>query len=281
MTEIVDLEQDIAALKSEVQALTKKRDELKSKPKLKPRSSSTSDPIVNEITDLITQFPQLNEILLSKPSVTESSRSTSNEEESDKKRKLDNEKIQAFQDAKKSKLNNENDDLPEHEWVLKNQRPVEHKMFDTSVADVLNTEMLSSPSKRRLILKNGQDEMEENKHLQKEYRLLENVFRIVGISFFDAVDPNDLESDMIGIRLDPFNQPSKVYYIILKKEAKNNREGLWTIIKHTIPKYINVTNTFGESKRETWRTMIKIENHDDIYLLAKEVYVKLLLLSPS
>lgn len=179
---------------------------------------------------------------------------------------------------------NEDDNLPEHEWVLKNQPIIEHKMFDTSVGDLLDTTILSSPSKRKNRPQMGIDSEQNTKsnHL-KDQILLENMFRLFGVTFFPVIDPTDLQlnvetqelditREMLGIRFDIFNQMDKQFetpfYILLKRKLKSQS---WSIFKHTIPNYIDIELLFvnitinGTSKN----------GFEDIYIFAKEIYLKL------
>ena len=178
----------------------------------------------------------------------------------------------------------EDDNLTEQEWVLKNQPIVEHKMFDTSVGDLLDTTILSSPSKRknRPEMKNDSNQNMKFKQLKNQI-VLENMFRLFGITFFPVIDPTDLQlnvetqelditREMLGIRFDIFNQVNKQFetpfYIILKRKLKSHA---WSIFKHTIPSYIDIELLFaditinGTSKN----------GFQDIYLFAKEIYLRL------
>ncbi|KAK5782169.1 Mcm21p PWA37_005152 [Arxiozyma heterogenica] len=179
---------------------------------------------------------------------------------------------------------NEDDNLPEHEWVLKNQPIIEHKMFDTSVGDLLDTTILSSPSKRKNRPQMGIDSEQYTKsnHLKNQI-LLENMFRLFGVTFFPVIDPTDLQlnvetqelditREMLGIRFDIFNQMDKQFetpfYILLKRKLKSQS---WSIFKHTIPNYIDIELLFvnitinGTSKN----------GFEDIYIFAKEIYLQL------
>lgn len=179
---------------------------------------------------------------------------------------------------------NEDDNLPEHEWVLKNQPIIEHKMFDTSVGDLLDTTILSSPSKRKSRLQLGNDSNQNTKsnHLKNQI-VLENIFRLFGITFFPVIDPTDLQlnvetqelditREMLGIRFDIFNQMDRQFetpfYILLKRKLKSQS---WSIFKHTIPGYIDIELLFvditinGTSKN----------GFKDIYIFAKEIYLQL------
>lgn len=182
--------------------------------------------------------------------------------------------------------NDENDDdnLPEYEWVLKNQQTIEHKMFDTSVGDMLDTTILSSPSKRKQRPMGGTREKTDPALAKlKNDIVIENMFRLFGVTFFPVIDPTDLQlnvetqeldvtREMLGIRFDIFNQVLKKFetpfYILLKRKLKSNS---WAIFKHTIPSYIDIEVLFVDITFNG----ASANGFEDIYLFAKEVYLQL------
>lgn len=187
-------------------------------------------------------------------------------------------------------VSNDMDDdgnLPEYEWVLKNQPTIEHKMFDTSVGDMLDTTILSSPSKRKNRQQLNNDASKGGDHPDldelKEDIMMENMFRLFGITFFPVIDPTDLQlnvdtqelditREMLGIRFDIFNQVLRhfetPFYILLKRRLKSKS---WAIFKHTIPGYIDVEVLFVDITINGTST----NGFEDIYLFAKEVYLQL------
>ena len=191
----------------------------------------------------------------------------------------------------------EGDDLPESEWILRNQVPLEHQMFDESIIDEVDVDILSSPSKRRAELKEmGQTKPAGNKFGNKV--LVENMFRFFGITFFPLIDPTDLKLNdttqkievtrqMLGIRFDMFNEKDsrfeKPFYILLKKSNSvkdktsvnninlNGKDGgKWVIFKHTIPIYIDVEGIMRDLETQD------ASSYDEIFIFAKEIYAILL-----
>ena len=154
----------------------------------------------------------------------------------------------------------------------------------------MDVDILSSPSKRKAKLgQNGHKDKVMNKLQQKI--TTENMFRFFGVTFFPLVDPVDLEFNyekqkievarsMIGIRLDLFNPDKSAfespYYILLKKSqpskkvANEDLESVkWTIFKHTIPIYLDVTGIMRAINPNGARS------YADLFIFGKEVYIQL------
>jgi len=192
---------------------------------------------------------------------------------------------------KKSRIASGGDDLPESEWVLRNQIPLEHQMFDNSIIDDMDVDILSSPSKRKAELRKIESDKSQNGKLRNKV-LIENMFRLFGITFFPLVDPTDLKLNdetqkieitrqMLGIRLDIFNSKKasfdKTYYILLKrsnktkdKQTKDTNTGKWIVFKHTIPIYIDIEMIMRDLCTSD------SSSYEDVYIFAKEVYILLL-----
>lgn len=168
------------------------------------------------------------------------------------------------------------DNLPESEWVLQNQLPIQHQLFEESIGNMFNKDVLASPSKNRKSMKT------KNKLKLYEKIVLENTYRLFGITFFPLVDPNDLEVDettqkmnitraMVGIRFDVYDQfeckYEQPFYILLKKKAKSD---VWGLFKYTLPNYIDTRRIFQETTDG-----IPV-SYEDIYIFSKEVYCQLL-----
>ena len=170
-------------------------------------------------------------------------------------------------------------------------------MFDESIIDEVDVDILSSPSKRRAELKKmGQIKPVGNKFVNKV--LVENMFRLFGITFFPLIDPTDLKLNdttqkievtrqMLGIRFEMFNEEDSCFnnpfYVLLKKsnstkdktnvnnnKSDSNDNGKWVIFKHTIPIYIDI-----EEKMRDLETQ-DASSYDEIFIFAKEVYTILL-----
>ncbi|QLQ80937.1 hypothetical protein HG537_0E02920 [Torulaspora globosa] len=161
-----------------------------------------------------------------------------------------------------------------------NSPVIQHQLLDPTIAKFINTENLISPSKRsrNVRQKDGNDSIYDSV-------LLENGYRMFGISTFPVVDPSDLKlneetnktqitREMIGIRLEVFNETlskyEKPYYVLLKKNMKSDS---WTLFKHTVPQYIDVKALFNNTNGGI------ITSHNSIYLFAKELYKQLVALS--
>lgn len=178
-----------------------------------------------------------------------------------------------------AQLSNLSPDIPESEWVLKTQVPVEHKFFDSAVADLIETDILTSPSKRKRAAQSRAHE----ELVQKVQ--IENIYRMLGISTFPVVDPSDLEGTeedeinikrkMLGLRLELFNELERSfeppYYILFKQNPKNS---YWNIFRHTVPSYVGVEQMFQQV-----RSNGLLANQSEIYTFAKKVYKSLLSIS--
>ncbi|QLL33380.1 hypothetical protein HG536_0E02910 [Torulaspora globosa] len=155
-----------------------------------------------------------------------------------------------------------------------------HQLLDPTIAKFINMENLISPSKRSRSLK----QKDGNKSIYDSV-LLENAYRMFGISSFPVVDPSDLKlneetkeiqitREMIGIRLEVFNESlskyEKPYYVLLKKKMKSDS---WTLFKHTVPQYIDVRALFNNTNGGI------ITSHNSIYLFARDLYKQLVALS--
>ena len=102
----------------------------------KRKNQSSTNPIIQEFEDLFDQFPQLNNFLFNEhPELDDmddkdismvQTRSSS----PDSKLKSTPATSIPYEPKKKAKLEND-ENLPEHEWVLKTQPMVQHKMFDS------------------------------------------------------------------------------------------------------------------------------------------------------
>ncbi|CAI4058848.1 hypothetical protein SKDZ_04G5180 [Saccharomyces kudriavzevii ZP591] len=180
---------------------------------------------------------------------------------------------------KRAKLDND-ENVSEQEWVLRTQPMVQHQMFDSAVADLLDTDILTSPSKRKRKLKITDIDTSDRNELEDSI-IMENVYRMFGITFFPLVDPADLkikdgsdeifvDREMLGIRLEVFSERKskfeKPHYILLKKRIKSNS---WFLFKHTIPSFIDVQGIFNETNGGL------VISHDNVYLFAKRVFLQL------
>ncbi|CUS20931.1 LAQU0S02e01640g1_1 [Lachancea quebecensis] len=170
-------------------------------------------------------------------------------------------------------------DIPESEWVLKTQRTVEHKFFDSAIADLIETDILTSPSKRK-------QAAQFRAHEELVHKVqIENIYRMLGISAFPVVDPSDLEGTeddginikrkMLGLRLEVFSELDcsfeSPYYILFKQNPKN---GYWSIFRHTVPSYVGLEQMFEQMKSNGL-----LANQSEIYTFAKKVYKSLLKIS--
>lgn len=268
---IEDLEQDIEALNAEVKKLQEKSKELRTQLKHPEKfvKIDNSDSRLGEFNELFNGNPELRDLLLGY--------------EAEKLIEIDEDKSTALHTPrKKVKLSPSKNlkDMPEHEWVLNTQPLVQHKLFDEGVSDLIDTEILISPSKRKQKLQSA-----PSKRKELDPIIHENIFRMYGVSFFPVVDPNDLEynkerkiievkRDMLGIRFDVFNQfksrYEKPHYVLLKKDTKSEK---WGLFKFTIPNYIDVNGIFNDTNGGL------IKSYDEVYLFAKQINVHLIQMS--
>ncbi|SCV05028.1 LANO_0G16908g1_1 [Lachancea nothofagi CBS 11611] len=163
-------------------------------------------------------------------------------------------------------------DISEPEWVLRTQPPVEHKMFDSGVADLIDTDILKSPSKR----KSFASSREQQERLQKLD--IENFYRAFGRSLFPVVDPSDLrpqesgivevKRQMLGLRIEVFNELDRSFepphYILFKRSLNNDH---WDIFRHTVPSYVGLEEVF-----EHMRNHNTLSDISQIHTFAKKVY---------
>lgn len=263
----------------------KKRGVVSLKDKNKPKT------VVTEFETLFEQFPQLHNLLYDDFTSDSTTNDSHLQNESDLSINETRSQNESFTPRKKQHISSQLDNLPESEWVLKNQVPLEHQMFDNSIIDEMDTGILSSPSKRKARL-DGNSIGNPNTYKLHDKIILENIFRFFGITSFPLVDPTDLRVNietnkmeigrsMIGMRLDIFDERSstfeKPHYILLKKtntskdqEDKNNNSSKWFIFKHTIPEYLNIRKIMEEINQNG------AKSYNDIYIFCKEVYIQLL-----
>ncbi|CAG60040.1 uncharacterized protein GVI51_H07051 [Nakaseomyces glabratus] len=265
---VEELLQDVEALTSEINGLQEKSKKLREQLK-HPEQFIKFDKAFGDFNDIFEKNPGLRDLLLG----YEIDKSATD---------VDDTNIIPVTPQKKSRssvVNEKLHSLPEHEWVLKTQPLVEHRLFDESVRDVIDTDILISPSKRKQKIQ--QLNPNSTGKVSKEPIQYENIYRLFGISYFPLVDPSDLifdsktekmivTRDMLGIRFDIFNESSKSFekphYILLKKSAKSDD---WKLFKYTVPNYIDVEGIFAEVTGGLIRT------YDDVYLFAKCIYLLL------
>ncbi|EDO16357.1 hypothetical protein Kpol_1051p5 [Vanderwaltozyma polyspora DSM 70294] len=280
MSDLLELEQDVTALRREIESLTKRRDAVKDKLANNEIEEYTQKPISKDFEDLFQSHPQLYDLLSSDKDKNKSKKKPSSEERDEGKH------MTSEISNKRVKPNEQDTDISEDEWILKSQPLVQHKMFNSGISDMINTDILTSPSKRKLKLGNIDDDSEtskgnKQKNLNKKIRI-ENLFRLFGITFFPLVDPTDLKMnkelktmeikrEMLGIRLEIYNEHNstfeKPHYILLKKKLKIDS---WMIFKHTIPSYIDIESKwFGINNG-------MLNTYDEINVFAKEVYIELI-----
>lgn len=223
----------------------------------------TDHPVVKDFQSIFDQYPQLYDAL---------SRETNAEAED------------GFQEQSTMKRKTA-DSIP---TTPKKQRFAEdrsspflkHQMLDASIAKLIDTDVLTSPSKRfqKSKLQVGGQSIHDSV-------LLENAYRMFGMTTFPVVDPSDLKlndetketqigREMIGIRLEVFNERlakyEKPFYILLKKKVKSD---VWSLFKYTVPQYIDVQALFNNTNGGM------VASYNAIYLFAKEVYKQLIQLS--
>ncbi|SCU79664.1 LADA_0B02344g1_1 [Lachancea dasiensis] len=174
------------------------------------------------------------------------------------------------------RLENLPSDISEPEWVLRTQPSVEHKMFDDSLADLLDMDILKSPSKRKKVT-------ESRKELELLNRSrIENFYRGFGKSIFPVVDPSDLDRQqdghasvkrqMLGLRLEIFNELTSKFdppfYILFKRDLNDT---CWELFKHTLPSYVGL-----EDLLESTRAHRLLTDISQIYTFANKAYMALL-----
>lgn len=246
--------------------MIEKRDNLKTKIKKEDISKYADHPLVKDFQSLFDFFPQLMNTLSNRVSDQEIVSTIPL-----------NTKIPA------QKFSEDNIGTPRNDPQrlgdgIDNSLTFQHKVLDDSISDLIDIDILTSPSKRKIKLNNGGG----NNGIREKIQL-ENAYRLLGITYFPVVDPSDLQKnmetnqlditrEMIGIRLEIFNEKTSKYeppnYILLKKKVKSDS---WALFKHTIPVYLDVQSLFDSSNGGP------VISYKDIYLFAKSVYVQLAL----
>lgn len=240
--------------------LVKERDGLKDELRRNDADKLANHPVVKNFQSVFHQFPQLYDVL--------SEETTARHEES-------------TQDPISLKRKRNTDvNSPKKDKSFRGDHPpvFQHQMFDESIAQFIDTNILTSPSKARRRMK----DTKYDEDAPRNQVLLENVYRMFGITYFPVVDPTDLKvnketnkteinREMIGIRLEVFNESiarfEKPYYILLKKKIKSDS---WLLFKHTVPIFIDVHALFNKTNGGA------IISHENIYLFAKTVYRQLI-----
>lgn len=209
-------------------------------------------PVVQEFESLFSRFPKLYEALARENRIMEP-------EENE-------------QDVSHEESSMIDSNIMKKRKLESSDGTVQHKMFDQSIADLINTRNIT-PGKRRGKLQNS-------KNLESQVSI-ENSYRLFGITFFPLVDPsdinlqrNDVNRKMLGIRLEVFDerlgQFEKPHYILLKQVVKSES---WSLFKHTIPVFIDLETIFRRIDNGI------ITTYDQVYLFAKQVYIQLLRIS--
>lgn len=270
MNEIEDLKQDVAALEMEITDLETTRDRLKKDIDKEHHENLEDNPIVRNFKDLFSDYPQLKDVLLRDTYPVE--RKVSSETNTDADGATE------FTPRKKMKLNENMHDSESQTHAI-----MRHQMFDSEVSDVLDSTMNISPSKVRESLQLEPDGNKELDELMSKI-IIENTFRLFGISFFPVVDPMDLKlseetrsteivREMLGIRLEVYDVRNAEFrdphYVLLKRNLKNKA---WAIYRHTIPNYIDVYGIFDDLNEQL------IVTYEDVYVFAKALYSELLIL---
>lgn len=283
MSDLEDLEQDVVALRREIESLTKRRDGFINKLHNDQKEELSREPITKEFEHLFSEYPELYRLLASdQNNLSIGSDVVSASEKSSEvltPRKRQNTTMMHTYNVK------ENSNVTDHEWVLNTQQMVHHKMFNADIAGDIDTDILTSPSKRKtklgLIDESTEVEASKTDTDMKSLIMIENMHRLFGITFFPVVDPSDLKinneskemestRDMLGIRLEVYNVNTasfeQPFYILLKKRRKVDA---WAIFKHTIPNSIDIHGLYRSIDNGL------LNSFDDVYIFAKDVYIRL------
>lgn len=145
----------------------------------------------------------------------------------------------------------------EQEYLIPDK--VHHEYFDKSISKYFE------PSK------GNSKEVEEARATKINNILLENCYRMFGITAFPVKDPSrknsTIQTELLGIRIEIFNEKESLFeiphYIIFSKDPKN---GSWKLFKHTIPNFIQID--------EIYKDFVLI-NDDNLYQFLKIVRRKL------
>lgn len=116
----------------------------------------------------------------------------------------------------------------EEEYVA--PEPIRHEFFDESVSKYFQIPPRSKPS--------SADEVQS----MTQNVLLENVYRMFGITAFPVKDPSRPNSgELLGVRIEIFNERGLKFdtphYIILEQDVKTTK---WRILNHTIPAFVQL-----------------------------------------
>ncbi|KAH3682264.1 hypothetical protein WICPIJ_006774 [Wickerhamomyces pijperi] len=235
---IEEIKQDISSLEYEIKELqTRKTD------------------VQTQIDEIDKRKPILESINSLKALIREKT-PTDNLERSDiintenKKRKL-NKTVEQLQEQEQQKNGTTNDDSGYFPAV-----PMEHEFFDPSIVKYFkepSTIRQKKPSNDQepepSTTTTAQGEEEPDISSKLDNILLENIYRMFGITLFPLVNPDRFRAnkvhELLGVRIEIFDQFKGTfetpYYLILQR----NKNQKWITFKRTIPIYIQIEKFIG------------------------------------
>lgn len=121
----------------------------------------------------------------------------------------------------------------EEEYVI--PEPARHEYFDSSISKFFSS--IDTGSEITQLLKKPENTTEKVNNI-----ILENIYRMFGITAFPVSDPSKkVKRDLLGVRIEIFNESllkfETPHYIIFEQ---NSKTGKWMIFKHTIPVFIQI-----------------------------------------
>ncbi|KAH3679679.1 hypothetical protein WICMUC_000819 [Wickerhamomyces mucosus] len=130
-------------------------------------------------------------------------------------------------------------------------QPVKHEFFDPLIAKYFKQKI--NKTKPNVMLQDAKEIKKNpapNKLEKLDNILLENIYRMFGITLFPLSDPfaraRGIESELLGVRIEIYNKFKGIfetpYYLILKK----NHKELWIGFKNTIPIFIDLKDEIGD-----------------------------------
>lgn len=131
----------------------------------------------------------------------------------------------------------------EEEYVI--PEPARHEYFDSSISKFFQSIGAQPPHDGNDYKQHGPI---NNKSQIVNNIILENIYRMFGITAFPVSDPSKAaRRDLLGVRIEIFNEKLKKFetphYMIFERDVKTSK---WVIFKHTIPIFIQIHEIYKE-----------------------------------
>ncbi|CCH41677.1 Central kinetochore subunit MCM21 [Wickerhamomyces ciferrii] len=126
----------------------------------------------------------------------------------------------------------------QEEYII--PEPARHEHFDSSISKYFTQQQTNQKNTNHAVT--SQVSHAQQKQAKLDQILLENIYRMFGITAFPVSDPSKgIKRELLGIRIEIFNETESKFetphYLILEKNVKTLK---WKIFKHTIPIYLKL-----------------------------------------